>query len=102
MSSIDFNMHIGSSAVLFATALLQAVCGSAVAETAEESSGRSLVRGGGGRMGDGGDARTMMSGSSFLQQAYRIQELQAEFHSQYSLFRCEYISVFQFWWRMMM
>ena len=65
------------------------MCGSAVAETTGGGLEGSLVGGAGIRDG-GGDGRRVMSGGSFLQQAYRIQELQVEFHSRYSLIRCEY------------
>lgn len=89
-------MRISSSVALCATIILQAICGYAVAETTGEESGGTLKAGGGAGAGafrgirGGGDGRNAISAASFLQQAYRIQELQVEFHSRYSLIRCEY------------
>lgn len=91
-------MRISSSVALCATIILQAICGYTVAETTGEEPGGNLRAGGAGGAGTGGmggmriggDGRNAISATTFLQQAYRIQELQVEFHSRYSLIRCEY------------
>ena len=91
LSTMTFSVRFVSSVILLSVCLLPTIFGSALPE----------IFGGWSRGNDGGDgSSTVFSATDFLQRAYRIQELQTEYHSDYSLLRCKstpFLSFFFFW-----
>lgn len=79
-------MRLITSVFLLSLCLLPAVFGDAIPEvqSGEEGINDGIIDADGG--GGGGD---VISAEDFLQQAYRVEELQTEYHNDYKLVRCK-------------